>query len=75
LTNELTITLQGLNWDAIEQASFSEGEVQVRDLLKVIGQELTVHLLRRKAIAAPTLEGEGQPYYRKDPSPGHYQPR
>jgi hypothetical protein len=73
VTNELTITLQGLNWDDIEQASFSEGEVQVRDLLKVIGQELTVHLLRRKAIAAPTLEGEGQTYYRKDTSPGHYQ--
>ncbi len=43
VTNELTITIQGLNWDDIEQASFYEGEVQVRDLLKVIGQELTVH--------------------------------
>jgi hypothetical protein len=72
-TNELTITIQGLNWDDLEQASFYEGEVQVRDLLKVIGQELTMHLLRSKAVDAPTLEREGQTYYRKDPSPGHYQ--
>lgn len=73
VTNELTITIQGLNWDDIEQASFYEGEVQVRDLLKVIGQELTVHLLRSKAVDAPTLEREGKTYYRKDTSPGHYQ--
>ena len=73
VTNELTITIQGLNWDAIEQASFYEGEVQVRDLLQLIGQELTVHLLRSKAPEAPTLEWEGKTYYRKAASPGHYQ--
>ena len=73
VTNELTITIEGLNWDDIGQASFYEGEVQVRDLLQLIGQELTVHLLRRKAVEAPTLEWEGQTYYRKDASPGHYQ--
>jgi len=73
VTNELTITIQGLNWDDLEQASFYEGEVQVRDLLKLIGQELTVHLLRSKAVDAPTLEWEGKTYYRKDTSPGHYQ--
>ena len=72
VTNELTITIAGLNWDAIGQASFYEGEVQVRDLLKVIGQELTMHLLRSKAVDAPTLEWEGKTYYRKDTSPGHY---
>ncbi len=73
VTNELTITIQGLKWDAIEQASFYEGEVQVRDLLKLIGQELTVHLLRSKAVDVPTLEWEGKSYYRKAASPGHYQ--
>jgi hypothetical protein len=69
----LTITIQGLKWDEIEQASFYEGEVQVRDLLKLIGQELTLRLLRSKAVDAPTLEREGKTYYRKDASPGHYQ--
>ncbi len=72
-THELTITIQGLNWDDIEQASFYEGEVQVRELLKLIGQELTVHLLRSKAVEAPTLEWEGKTYYRQETSPGHYQ--
>ena len=73
VTNELTITIQGLNGEDIEQASFYEGEVQVRDLLKLIGQELTVHLLRSHAVEAPTLEREGKTYYRKDASLGHYQ--
>jgi hypothetical protein len=73
VTHELTITIQGLNWDDIQQAAFYEGEVQVRDLLKLIGQELTVHLLRSKAVDAPTLEWEGKTYYRKETSPGHYQ--
>jgi len=71
-TNELTITVQGLNWDEVEQASFYEGEVQVRALLKLIGQELTVHLLRRKAVDAPTLTVEGETYYRKAASLGRY---
>ncbi len=73
VTNELTITSQGLNWDDIEQAPFYEGEVQVRDLLKLIGQELTVPLLRSKAVNAPTLAWEEKTYYRKETSPGHYQ--
>jgi len=73
VTNELTITIQGLNWDDIEQASFYEGEVQVRDLLKLIGQELTVHLLRSKEVEAPRLEVGGETYYCKAASPGHYQ--
>jgi len=72
-THELTITIQGLNWDDIQQAAFYEGEVQVRDLLKLIGQELTVHLLRSKAVDAPTVKWEGETYYRKETSLGHYQ--
>ena len=71
--HELTITIQGLNWEDLQQASFYEGEVRVRDLLKLIGQELTGQLLRCKAGEAPTLEWEGQTYYRKGASPGHYQ--
>jgi hypothetical protein len=73
MTHELTITIQGLNWQDVEQASFYEGEVQVRDLLQLIGQELTLALLRRKAVESPTLDWEGKTYYRKAASPGHYQ--
>ena len=72
-THKLTITVQGLHREEIEQGSFYEGEVQVRGLLRLIGQELTLHLLRRKAVDAPTLEWQGTTYYRKAASPGHYQ--
>ena len=69
-THKLTITVQGLNWEDVEQGAFYDGEVQVRDLLRLIGQELTLHLLRRKAVEAPTLEWKGTTYYRKAASPG-----
>jgi hypothetical protein len=72
VTNAVTITIEGLNWDDLGQASFYEGEVQVRALLQLIGQELTAHLLRRKAVDTPTLDWEGQTDYRKEASPGHY---
>jgi len=74
-THELTITSHDLNWDELQQATFSEGEVQGRDRLKLIGQELTVPRLRSKAGDAPTREGEGKTSYRTDAAPGHYQTR
>jgi hypothetical protein len=72
VTNEVTITIQGLNWAKVEQASFYAGEVQVRDLLQLIGLELTRALLRSKAEESPTLDWQGTTYYRKAASPGHY---
>jgi hypothetical protein len=73
MTNEVTITLHHLDWEACTQAAFSAGEVQVRDLLQVIGQALTRELFRAKAVTAPRVEYEGQTYYRKAATPGHYQ--
>lgn len=73
VTDELTITIHDLNWEQSQQASFYAGEVQVRDLLRLIGQELTVQLLRSKEVTAPRLEHEGQTYYRKEATLGHYQ--
>jgi hypothetical protein len=73
VTNELTITIEGLNWEGLQHASFYAGEVQVRELLKVIGQELTLQLLRSKAVATPTLQRKGTTYYRKAATLGHYQ--
>ena len=55
VTNEVTITIEGLNWDDLQQASFYAGEVQVRALLKLIGQELTMQLLRSKAAMQASL--------------------
>jgi hypothetical protein len=73
MTNELTITLQDFNWQACQQAAFYAGEVQVRDLLQVIGQALTRELLGAKDVATPRMEYEGQTYYRKAATPGTYQ--
>lgn len=72
-TNEMTITIRGLNWADLQQAAFDEAEVQVRDLLQLIGRELTHDLLRSKDLDAPNLEPGGQTCYRKEASPGHYQ--
>jgi hypothetical protein len=73
MTNELTITIQGVDWEESGQASFYAGEVRVRTLLPVIGQALTVELLGRKDVTAPRVEYGGQTYYRKAATPGHYQ--
>jgi hypothetical protein len=56
MTNELTITIQDVDWEKNCRASFYAGEVQVRDLLQVIGQALTVELLSRKDVMAPRVE-------------------
>ena len=72
VTNELTITIHDVDWEKSCHASFYAGEVQVRLLLQLIGQALTVELLRSKEVTAPRLEYEGQTYYRKEASPGHY---
>jgi hypothetical protein len=73
MTNELTITIQDVDWEENDHASFYAGEVRVRTLLQVIGQALTVELLGRKDVTAPRVEYGGQTYYRKEATPGHYQ--
>lgn len=72
-TNELTITIQDVDWEKSCHASFYAGEVRVRDLLQVIGQALMGELLRNKEVTAPRMEYGGQTYYRKEATPGHYQ--
>lgn len=73
MANELTITIQDVDWEKNYRASFYAGEVQVRDLLQVIGQALTVELLSRQDGTAPCMKEGGQTYYRKEATPGHYQ--
>lgn len=73
VTNTLTITIQGLNWDACQQAAFYSGEVQVRDVLQGIGHALTRELLQAHDVALPRVEYDGQTYYRKAATPGAYQ--
>jgi hypothetical protein len=72
-TQGLTITVQGIKWDEIEQGAVYAGELQVREVLKAIGQVLTVAVLRSKDVSTPTLLVNGESYYRKEATPGHYQ--
>ena len=73
VTNELIITIQGANWEAVQEADFRHSEISVRDLLNLAGQELTADLMRRQQVEAECLEIDGQTYYRKQASVGHYQ--
>src|SRR5512138_2097851 len=73
MTQELTITLHKVNWEACTQAAFYAGEVQVGDMVRVIGHALTRELLRAKAVTPPRVEQDGQTYYRKAATPGTYQ--
>jgi hypothetical protein len=72
-TNEVTITVQELDWEAVERQSFYEGEGTVQEVLRLAGRELTARLLRCHADAAPQVEVADQIYYRKAASLGHYQ--
>jgi hypothetical protein len=62
MTNDLTITIHDCNWQACQQGAFYAGEVQVRDVLQVIGQALTRELLQAKAVTPPRVEQDGQVY-------------
>ena len=73
VANELTLTIRDVNWEEIQHAPFYEGECQVRALLQLLGQELIAHLLQSNDVSTPSLELEGQSYYRKAASAGHYQ--
>lgn len=73
VTNEMTITIQEVNWEEIQRRGFYEGEAAIRELVKVIGQELTVDLMRSNLVDDELLVLNGKTYYRKDASAGHYQ--
>lgn len=72
-TNEVTIRLSELDWEAVERQSFYEGELTVQEVVRVTGQELTARLLRQQVVTAPQIEVAEQLYYRKAASLGHYQ--
>ena len=69
---QLTITLTDLDWEAVQQQDFSQGEQQIQQVITAIGQELTRQFLASKVTSLPTLYRAGQVWYRKDDSVGHY---
>ena len=72
-TNELTITIQDVDWKAVEHRDFYKSEMIVRDLINLVGGELTADLMRGQDLEVERLELDGKTYYRKEASAGHYQ--
>ncbi len=72
-TNDLTITIPGADWKAIEDGDFHKSEMTVRDLINLVGGELTANLMRSRDVDVERLELDGKTYYRKEASAGHYQ--
>src|SRR5262245_32801543 len=72
-TNELTITIQGVDWKTVEHGDFYKSETKVRDLINLVGGELTADLMRSQDVDVERLELDGKTYYRKEASAGYYQ--
>lgn len=68
----LTITVTEADWEKTQGQSFYQGEQAVQQIVTRIGRELVRELLQSKGVAAPTLEADGQRWYRKEASLGHY---
>lgn len=68
----MTITVTDADWEQTQQRSFYQGEQAVQQLVTTIGRALVRELLQNKGGAEPTLEEDGQRWYRKAASLGHY---
>jgi hypothetical protein len=68
----MTITITEADWEKTQQQSFYQGEQAAQQLVSVIGRELVRELLQSKRVAEPTLERDGQQWYRKEVAVGHY---
>lgn len=68
----LTITVTDADWEQTQQRSFYQGEQAVQRIVTAVGRELVQELLQSKQVAEPVVEHEGQRWYRKEASPGHY---
>ena len=68
----LTITVTDADWEQTQQRSFYRGEQAVQGIVTAVGRELVPEWLQGKNKAEPTLEDEGQRWYRKAASAGPY---
>jgi len=68
----MTLTVTETDWEKTQQRSFYHGEQAVQQLVTTIGRALVQELLQNKGAAEPTLEADGQRWYRKAASIGHY---
>lgn len=69
----MTITVTEADWEPLQQRSFYQGEQAVQQIVTAVGRELVRELWQTKGVAEPTLEHNGQRWYRKEASLGHDQ--
>ncbi|MBO0723927.1 MAG: ISKra4 family transposase [Blastocatellia bacterium] len=72
-TNEMNIKIQDVDVKAFEQGNFHARELIVRELVNLVGGELTADMMRRQDVDEEQLLLDGKTYYRKEASTGHYQ--
>jgi len=70
---QIIICVSEIELEKMMQESFYQSELSVQQIVNRVGAELTREMLEHRQIDSPTIEGEGQTWYRKDASPGHYQ--
>ncbi len=70
---QVTITLSEVNFEKMALGSFYQAEKEVQQIVNDIGKELTRAVLRSRDIDDKTIECDGQTWYRKGASVGHYQ--
>jgi hypothetical protein len=68
----LTITVTDAKWEQMLRQRFYQGEQGVQQIVTAVGRALVQELLQAKNITEPTMDHEGQRWYRKEASMGHY---
>jgi hypothetical protein len=69
----LTITLSEVDFEKMALENFYQSEKRVQQIVNHIGKELTREILQSHDIDDKTIERDGQTWYRKEASTGHYQ--
>jgi hypothetical protein len=67
-----TMTISEADWEKTQHRSFYRGEQAVQQLVSTMGRELGRELVQNKRGAEPTLEVEGQRWYRQEAAIGRY---
>jgi hypothetical protein len=70
---QVTITLSEIDFEKMALESFYQSEKRVQQIVNNIGKELTRKILQSRDIDDKAIERDGQTWYRKEASDGHYQ--
>lgn len=69
----LTITLSEVDFEKMALENFYQSERRVQQIVNNIGKELTREILQSHDTDNKTIERDGETWYRKEASTGHYQ--